>query len=845
MSNIEINAVSGEQLSFYQLFEQKNMQVEIPIIQRDYAQGRAEVAEVRDTFLQALHRYLEKGQPFRDLDFVYGSITNKADGRGSFTPLDGQQRLTTLFLLHWYLAQIAGEGASFRQVLSAGGVSHFTYETRSSSREFCNALVAKDIDFSALLQESGTGCLSKTIKDRAWFYLSWESDPTIRSMLTMLDAIHQQFAGHADFFYKLIDQENPVITFRFLNLAEFKLTDDLYIKMNARGKPLTHFENFKARLEKVIKSFKATWPEYHLSFKASAVSGYDYFIHKIDTDWADLFWHYRNVASQDESYDDELMNFISLSIANFLLLNPAQNNENLPKTLFGQGGKTNQLSFIECDRNGYLSQPLIIELITRLDLLRGASSPCAGIAMHLQKNSHYDEENVFKKIIANNSSYPEKLRFHAFYTALAKGKAGAELEAWMRVIYNLTENTIFNSVDDYHKALVSVHDLAQMEGTILNLLIQDVQVQGFLPVQIFEEKLKAHLLLKSSEWETAIIQLEGHEFFRGQIGYALKFSGIVDYFNQHKNLEWRDAEEKNYFEQFKYYANCGSALFSAIAQSSEALDFAWERAVLAKGDYLTSTTADRFNLLSTRTIKGNIDRDHSWRRLLRLPLDESSVWHQRQLHVKAVFDDPLFDIHHLKSGLEKICSKVLIEKPLNWQSMLIARHKLFSLCNQGFIVRNSEEVVLLHESQRNHYHSELYSKYLELELKESQSSTAPFKNKHYNSVRSSDERASLILDGFCANKQLFGLNIFFMKEQYHLLFYRTHDQAIPFPSALQEVLVLCGFCVMMDLEAYPPQDWLCTNEDYVYRCKDTSNAIAKITELCSQLEGLSDEQKSG
>lgn len=50
MSNIKIDSRSGERLSFFQLFEQRYMQVETPIIQRDYAQGRIEVAEVRDTF---------------------------------------------------------------------------------------------------------------------------------------------------------------------------------------------------------------------------------------------------------------------------------------------------------------------------------------------------------------------------------------------------------------------------------------------------------------------------------------------------------------------------------------------------------------------------------------------------------------------------------------------------------------------------------------------------------------------------------------------------------------------------------------------------------------------------
>ncbi|MCV5480032.1 hypothetical protein OFN48_32225, partial [Escherichia coli] len=75
--------------------------------------------------------------------------------------------------------------------------------------------------------------------------------------------------------------------------------------------------------------------------------------------------------------------------------------------------------------------------------------------------------------------------------------------------------------------------------------------------------------------------------------------------------------KENYFTRFKHYADTSSAVFSAIGESSEVLDFAWERAVLSKGDYLTSTTADRFNLLSSRTNKNNVERDHSWHRLLR------------------------------------------------------------------------------------------------------------------------------------------------------------------------------------------------------------------------------------
>ena len=75
--------------------------IAIPLIQRDYAQGRldGDVNRVRSRFLAALYDAIVN-KPIT-LDFVYGDI----DEEGVMTPLDGQQRLTTLFLLHWYAAK--------------------------------------------------------------------------------------------------------------------------------------------------------------------------------------------------------------------------------------------------------------------------------------------------------------------------------------------------------------------------------------------------------------------------------------------------------------------------------------------------------------------------------------------------------------------------------------------------------------------------------------------------------------------------------------------------------------------------------------------------------------------
>ena len=115
-------------VSFAEIFDGATgiKKIEIPPIQRDYAQGRrsAETNRVRERFLDALYKAVtEKAVT---LDFIYGDIKD-----GVLIPLDGQQRLTTLFLLYWYAAK--KENAPQREQDFLAG---FSYDTRYSARNF-------------------------------------------------------------------------------------------------------------------------------------------------------------------------------------------------------------------------------------------------------------------------------------------------------------------------------------------------------------------------------------------------------------------------------------------------------------------------------------------------------------------------------------------------------------------------------------------------------------------------------------------------------------------------------------------------------------------------------------
>ena len=246
MSSTEMNSTEW---SFWRFL--KECKIEIPIIQRDYAQGRVGKEELRKSFLRDLKGALGTNKQMK-LDFVYGTNEN-----GVLIPLDGQQRLTTLWLLHWYVAYRAQK----LDVTTIERLRKFSYTTRVSSRQFCEKLAG----FSELPPDDLD--VASHIKNQIWFRRSWQNDPTIQSMLRMLagtldnalDGIDGVFKCHYidclecrspifDEYWERLTSDYCPIVFHHIDLFGIRHPDSLYIKMNARGKPLTSFENFKADL---------------------------------------------------------------------------------------------------------------------------------------------------------------------------------------------------------------------------------------------------------------------------------------------------------------------------------------------------------------------------------------------------------------------------------------------------------------------------------------------------------------------------------------------------------------------------------------------------------------------
>ena len=271
-------------------------EIVIPEIQRDYAQGRGgDVEDIRKRFVGSLFKALSDvtGADKCSLNFVYGQLKRNeyAQFEVSFVPLDGQQRLTTLFLLHWYLSRLEGKADQLEYL------SRFRYETRYSSSEFTTMFLRdiKDLKLSVddvkWLEKSKInavegdivpdGLLSEWLKDKPGFSTSWLDDPTIAGMLTMLDEIHGRFRESASrgFLEKLTgDADDSPIYFYFKHILPTADDGDLFIKMNSRGKLLTEFEYFKADFQRLMKEGKT--PKDFLDKVAN----------KIDQKWEPSFW---------------------------------------------------------------------------------------------------------------------------------------------------------------------------------------------------------------------------------------------------------------------------------------------------------------------------------------------------------------------------------------------------------------------------------------------------------------------------------------------------------------------------------------------------------------------------
>ena len=246
----------SETFTLERLFEAFPGGIRIPRIQRGYVQGRDDEKgrEIRTNFMPTLVNAVFEGKDL-PLEFIYGVARSDGKGRRCLLPLDGQQRLTTLFLLAWLCGKWRREWS-------------FTYESRRIPQLFVEGLMELENPCVAADKPSAE------IANASWFLPVWKKDPTVAGMLRMLDAMYEKIGSSSR-----TDADFSRIVFLLHGIDGSSATfDHIFRKMNARGKELSPWEKLKAMLDKYLPdSLADEWRE------------------EIDGNWAETIWKHVGV----------------------------------------------------------------------------------------------------------------------------------------------------------------------------------------------------------------------------------------------------------------------------------------------------------------------------------------------------------------------------------------------------------------------------------------------------------------------------------------------------------------------------------------------------------------------
>jgi hypothetical protein len=488
----------GKIYTFWTLI--KEHPIVVPKVQRDYAYGREDekAKEVRTELLEKMKEAIvchsNDDSSKMTMDFVYGSLVK---GVG-MEPLDGQQRLTTLFLLHVYAAHREGK---FPDELSG-----FTYATRTSANEFCRKLVKGD--FYNLVDGVRTfdneQKIVEQIKNSNAYLPTYDEDPTIAAMLVVLADIEALFGDVEGLWTELTDTDK--IRFYYLPLEEFGLSDDLYIKMNSRGKPLTAYELFKSKFEGYIEAKSKKTDDEVLSAKWLSLK--NDISHKLDGVWTDMMWHCAD--NNVENVDNGFLNFFNAIIQILYCLNNDEcsitEKYRYEDTICDVEDLEFVISFFDAFETKYRANAFEAywdsffynsdEALGRNDCIR-----LFGRA----------KENIFITAIRGKLTNADHVLLYAVYLGLHHNISHDDLFNRLRVLRNLLTNSEFE--------LRGKKIGAMLKGTKDLLLSGTIPTEGFNANQMGEEVLK--------NIDKALLVYENHEILRGTLLLFMN-NGAVD-----------------------------------------------------------------------------------------------------------------------------------------------------------------------------------------------------------------------------------------------------------------------------------------------------------------------------
>lgn len=556
--------------------------IEIPRIQRSYAQGRESEKIVRDGFLGSIMKTLEnKNEDRLCLDFIYGDSNNK-----KFIPIDGQQRLTTLYLLYWYLNNF--EKNTVEKEKRKEALRKFTYETRESSKEFCERLSGTSInveDFKNTKEEK----ISSKIKNQTWYLIQWKDDPTIKAMLTMLDAIEEKlkFKDIQEIKTNAFEENGKRIYFYFIEVKTFGSVDELYVKMNSRGKKLTTFENFKSKLEGYM--------DREIFKKEEDKKTLNEFKKKIDNEWLLYFWDIKKDSENNGGELDRcLMNLFMTIFENEMALIDNKTSDEIKSIIKDyddfilKNEDERKLDFEKLKEQNVINETTIKYSCYVLEYY--------SMLQNAKKDTEHDTEQELDKIINyeeiinkmmnfsggnKNDFRPEKIQFYIICKYLYKIcekekdkdlvdiiKEADNHNKLTKILYfarNIVKNVYIDSEEKYCKMIKFMDNIVDafiknnynsifeyLKDLDVEDLIKQCNMEKEVKYLLYGEQKKSNKICSNNEWKNEIIKMDANEYFTGNTRFLFEFV-------ENRKKENLNANE---LEEYRKYVTLSNIIFS-------------------------------------------------------------------------------------------------------------------------------------------------------------------------------------------------------------------------------------------------------------------------------------------
>ena len=269
----KINFITGETYTLAELFSE-NRFVIIPDLQRDYCWGNHENGLVLGFIDSLIKQYKEQKADELNLGLFYGYETPS----NHIQLCDGQQRITTLFLL---LGMLNHRTGMFHNNLISDfeyryddREPYLSYAIRESSLYFI-----RDLAYNFFTGNS-IDCVD-SIRKADWYFADYDLDPSVQSMLAALKTI-EGILGKLDnsFISGFGDYLLNKLTFQYYDMETRENGEETFVVINTTGEPLTGAQNLKplvisAEINKEFKDLPVRWEELENWFWKKRSNGND------------------------------------------------------------------------------------------------------------------------------------------------------------------------------------------------------------------------------------------------------------------------------------------------------------------------------------------------------------------------------------------------------------------------------------------------------------------------------------------------------------------------------------------------------------------------------------------